>query len=446
MADESKRAERAMQMQTEQSQTLVTTLSSIFAQQQTMLQSQMESQRRADEYRLEQERQRATRERQEADQRRERERLELEERRRRERDEYERKMQMDRDSLERRLIKEQKEMEMRMQRDREDVQLKMMREKEEREARERWFSEERLRRESQERDDTRQREQERQRQHERMMRELEVQQQKDREHAERMMILSKQELQTKAMGGLGEMIPMATGLLQKFGLEPGDVVQKIFAPEQEAPSMWESTLPKLLGAGADIARAALSGQAAPVSPIASAPTLLPTLPSSETDYMQQINYEEQMARMRQQEYVEPQPQPQQPIETEYQVPEEGGVISFRDTKLAQGAGNPTGGQAPQDGLSNMDLASQFGLTLGEQRDARNALGQLVGVLHGSDQNEWEGHITNGLMAEPQIFPYIQAVSVRSAIREAGADNMLTENIVQALQQSSLVPNDINYGA
>ena len=39
------------------------------------------------------------------------------------------------------------------------------------------------------------------------------------------MILSKQELQTKAMGGIGEMIPMATGMLQKMGLEPMDVVQ-----------------------------------------------------------------------------------------------------------------------------------------------------------------------------------------------------------------------------
>ena len=83
--------------------------------------------------------------------------------------------------------------------------------------------------------------------------------------------------------------------------------------------------------------------------------------------------------------------------------------------------------------------------LSEQRDARNALTQLVEVLHQTGPSEWEGHITTGLMAEPQIFTYIQAVSVRQAIREAGADSTLTENIVQALQQSSIVPNDINYG-
>jgi len=442
MQDESKRAERAMTMQTEQSQTLITTLTSIFAQQQTMLQAQMETQRRQDEYRLEQERQRAARERLEADQRRERDRIELEERRRRERDEYERKMQTERETVERKLQKEQKEMELRMQRERQEVQVKMLREKEEREARERWFSEERLRRESQEREDGRQREQDRTRQHERMMRELEVQQQKDREHAERMMILSKQELQTKAMGGLGEMIPMATGLLTKFGLDPSDVVQKIFAPEQEAPSMWESTLPKLLGAGADIARVAMSAKGAPVAPIQALPQPLPQLPA-QSDYMQQINYEEQLARMKQYE-TEPigGEEPigrEEPVRSqEYRPPNEGGVVSYKDTKL--GYQNPEYLQE-----TNMDTASKSGMTLGEQRDARNGLTQLVQTLHSSDIAEWEPLITAGLMAEPQIFTYIQSVTVRSALSEAGADITLTENIVLALQKSTLVPDDLNYG-
>lgn len=435
MADESKRAERAMQMQTEQSQTLITTLTSIFAQQQTMLQSQMEAQRRQDEYRLEQERQRFERERAEGDARRERERLELEERRRRERDEYERKMQAERENLERKLLREQKDMEMRMQREREEQQFKMLREKEEREARERWFSEERSRKQAQDREDARQREQDRQRQHQRMMRELEVQQQKDREHAERMMILSKQELQNKAMGGLGEMLPMATGMLKKMGLEPKDVVQKIFAPEEAPQSAWADTLPKILGAGADIARVALS-RGAPVAPIGSEPQMVPQI--SQDEYAE-IDYRQQMERMRQ-------PMPQQ-YDGEIIGEEEPSVISYRDTNLAQPQAPqaPTQPQQPSAPASNMDIASKAGMTLGEQRDARNGLTALVKTLHESDQGTWEGHITAGLMAEPQIFTYIQAVSVRQAIREAGADATLTENIVKALQASPLVPNDVNYG-
>ena len=439
MHDESKRAERAMQMQTEQSQTLITTLTSIFAQQQTMLQAQMEAQRRQDEYRLEQERQRANRERAEADARRERERLELEERRHREREEYERKIREERDAIERKLQAEQKQLEIRLQREREEMQLRVLRDKEEREARERWFAEERLRRESQEREDARQREQDRQRQHERMLRELEVQQQKDREHAERMMTLSKQELQTKAMGGLGEMLPMATGMLEKFGLEPMDVVQKIFAPEREEPSAWTETLPKLLGAGADIARAALTGGASPV-PISQAQTI-PQLPMDAQ--MNDIDYEAQMQRMRQ-------PIPQQPSMEDMAIggaiPSETEVISFRDTNL--GSEPQVKPQQPQQpkAPNTMDMASNSGMTLAEQRDARNGMSQLVQQLHGSEQTQWEGIITQALVSIPEIFPYIQAVTVRSAIRETGADNVLTENIVQALQQSPIVPETINYGA
>jgi len=431
MADESKRAERAMAMQTEQSQTLITTLTSIFAQQQTMLQSQMETQRRQDEYRLEQERQRFERERAEGDARRDRERLELEERRRRERDEYERKMQAERENLERKLLREQKDMEMRMQREREEQHFKVTREKEERQSRERWFAEERLRKEAQEREDARQRELDRQRQHERMMRELEVQQQKDREHAERMMILSKQELQNKAMGGLGEMLPMATGMLKKMGLDPKDVVQKIFAPEEQQQSAWADTLPKILGAGADIARVALSGGAA-VSPIGSQPQLVPQISQDE---FAEIDYRQQMERMRQ-------PVPEMPYSDEVIGGEEDQVISYHNTTLST---PPPTEPKPTAPSSNMDIASKAGMTLGEQRDARNGLTLLVQTLHGSDQGTWEGHITSGIMAEPQIFTYIQAVSVRSAIREAGADATLTENIVKALQSSALVPGDVNYG-
>ena len=437
MQDESKRAERAMAMQTEQSQTLVTTLTSIFAQQQSMLNGQMEQQRRQDEYRLEQERQRASREREEERSRRDRERLELEERRLREREEYERRMREERESVERKLAAEQRRVELRLQREREEMQLRVLRDKEEREARERWFAEERLRRESQEREDSKQKQHERQRQHERMMRELELQQQKDREHAERMMILSKQELTNKAMGGLGEMLPMATGLLGKIGLEPMDVVQKIFAPEKEETSAWSDTLPKILGAGADIARNVLGGGAPPVPPIAMGQPM-PQIPM-QSDFGE-IDYRQGMERMR------------QPIQQFEEEPlgdpnlDDPQVIRYQDTipptKPQESSPIILPQQPPK---SNMDLASQAGMTLSEQRDARNGMSKLVATLHGSDQSEWEGHITTGLMSEPQIFTYIQSVSVRSAIKETGADNQLTENIVLALQQSALVPNDINYG-
>ena len=438
MAEGDKRAERAMRMQSEQSQTLVTTLTSIFSQQQSMLNAQSEAQRRADEYRLEQERQRAQRERAEAEERRHRERLELEERRQREREEYERKMRAEREYTERKLQREQKEMELRLQRERSEMQMKTQREKDEREARERWFSEERARKDQQAREDARIRELDRQRQHERMMRELEVQQQKDREHAERMVSLSRQELQTKSMGGLGEMLPMATGFLTKMGLEPADVISKIFAPEPEPTSAWSDTLPKLLGAGADIAKAALSGGAGmPVSPIHAAPQALPQLENY--DQFDEMDYREELQRMKQPAYAAPEQPfvPEQPSEMprEYQPPPEGGVVSFKDTKLVQDT-------PPQ----NEPLPQTINLSMSDQREARNGMATLVRNLHASPQGEWEGMITQSLMATPVIYEYSQAVSVKAAIEETGADPTLTVNILNALKASPLVPNTTNFGA
>jgi len=101
--------------------------------------------------------------------------------------------------------------------------------------------------------------------------------------------------------------------------------------------------------------------------------------------------------------------------------------------------------APPQQEDKVNQAAHAGMTLGEQRDARNAMSDLVQALHGSDQSQWQELITKGIMAEPLIFTYIQAITVREAIRETGADSTLTENIVNALKESSLVPSDLNYG-
>jgi hypothetical protein len=50
-----------------------------------------------------------------------------------------------------------------------------------------------------------------------------------------------------------------------------------------------------------------------------------------------------------------------------------------------------------------------------------------------------------IVNEPAIYHYCQAVSVLYALRETGANEEMINKIVYALQQSSLVPNDLNYG-
>jgi hypothetical protein len=87
MEEEAKRVQISQRAQAEHSQMLLTTLTSIFSQQQTMMQTQLEAQRRADQFRLEQERERGVKDREDAAEKRRRDQMEYEERRRREKDE-----------------------------------------------------------------------------------------------------------------------------------------------------------------------------------------------------------------------------------------------------------------------------------------------------------------------------------------------------------------------
>jgi len=440
MEDESRRAERAMQMQGEQSQMMVQTLTSIFAQQNTMMQSSMEAARRNDEFRLEQERQRADRERRDSEDRRIRERDEVESRRRQEKEEAERKILLEREYLDKKLLREESELKARLERERRDYEVKLQREREEREARERrdredrearerWFAEERSRRESKEREDAKSREAERQRQHDRMMKELEQQQTKDREHAERMMILSRQELSNKAMGGISELIPKASSFLREMGMEPSEVVQRVLgggAGGEEKQSVWADTLPKLLGAGADIAKAALGGAPPTGAPMAAMPPVqaLPQYeqyPDIEIPELTRDMYKQAVPR-----YQEP--LPQEPI----------------ITPPPQDSIDPQGG-AQMPIMDTAKLASDLGLTMHQQKQGRVGMRKLINKLATALEESWEGIITEALVSNLDIYHYIQAVSVVLACAEAGADPGFTDRIIAALKQSSLVPNDLNYG-
>ena len=432
MDDESRRANQAMKSQQEQSQTLMTTLTSIFAQQQAMQNASSEAQRRADQFRLEQERQRSERERVDAEDRRRREQLELEERRRRERDEYERKMQEQREYTDRKLMKEQKEMEMRLQREREEMQMRMQREKEEREARDRWFAEERLRRESIMGAEIREREADRQRQHERMVKEAELSAQRDREHAERMMILSKQELSSKAMGGLTEILPKATGFLASMGIEPRELIQRVLVPQdEEKPSAWSETLPKLLGVAGDVASAALRGRSG-VAPMVGGPEYVqvdeyPQLPELNEDI-----YKQRQELLRQRQLAEQSPIiTPPPTDDAPQARPEGSAIPLSETGFAE---------PPQP-----SPAAKAGLSLRQQKVARDGLRELAIALTQTPKEQWQGAIAEKIMSVPDIYPYVDAVGAVAAFTETGANEPLVRDVILELKQSPLVPQDLNYG-
>jgi hypothetical protein len=435
MADESRRSSQAMEMQQNQSQTLVTTLSSIFAQQQTMMQGQSESQRRADQMRLEQERQRSERERRDAEDRRQRERLELEERRRRERDEHDRKMKEEREYVERKLVKEHREMELRMQRERDETQMRMQRDREEREGRERWLQDERSRRDDTSREESKSRDLDRQRQHERKLKEADISAQRDREHAERMMVLSRQELQGQAMGGLTDLLPKAVGFLQSMGMEPQELMQKFFAPpiiEEEKGSAWSEAIPKLLGVAGEVASAAIRAKNGVPPAIGAAPPYAaieeyPDLPEINDDIYKQH-------QTRQREKLEPSPIITPPPPSLDSVPE-GEPVHISRTSLSPVLNLP----------STAELAQTAGLDLLAQKKARTVLGELLRTLANVPQEQWSELITGAITQAPEIYTYLQAVSVKRGLAETGAPSALVSDVIQALKGSPIIPSDLNYG-
>jgi hypothetical protein len=323
MKDEAQRAERAMRGQQEQSQMLVTTLTSIFAQQQGMSAQQAEAQRRADEYRLEQERQRADRERREVEDRLRREREEYDARRLKDKEEADFRLRIEREEATRKFEQAKMELEMRLQREREEMERKERREREEAERREKWFAEERMRREEREarearereeararrdekereearmreadrerkekleredkerrelllKEELRERESERQRQHELRVKEMEAQAARDREHAERMASMARLELEAKSSAAGGDTLGTAMKLFSQFGIPPEEVMSRMFGTgkraegeegeDDEKPPGWMAALPAAMGMMGEFAKAMATRNAAAPAP------------------------------------------------------------------------------------------------------------------------------------------------------------------------------------
>lgn len=428
MKDEAQRAERALKMQADQSQVLVTTLTSIFSQQQMMAQQQAEAARRADEYRLEQERQRAERERREAEDRMKREREEAEFRRQREREESELRLRLEREEAARKAEQLKLEIEAKLKSERDELERRERREREESERRERWLAEERARRESREAQEAREREAERARQHDRMLKELEVQAQRDREHAERMIAMAKMELESKNNAQSSDVLGSAAKMLGQFGIEPSEILPRLLGvkqgdeEEEEKPSPWMAALPAVVGVIGDIARAAAQSKAAQAA-------------------QQEVQARREVAMMPPPRalpppgmmYGPPAPPPAQPVPAQ----------SAPAAEAAPAAPAPAPAPTPE-AKSLSEIAAERGLNLKAQKLARVAIRTLVRDLGNSPEEKWEQLIAIAIQNEMAVYHYVRAVSVKSALREAGASEELADRIIEAMRRSPLVPTDMPY--
>lgn len=500
MRDEGARAERAMQLQQEQSQTLITTLTSIFAQQQSAAQQAAEAGRRADEYRLEQERRAADRERQAAEERRKmelqdwefrrvREREEAETRIRLEREESERrrtdadrllmqakaemelriqrereeseakrreaelKLQYEREESQRRFEAARAELELRLSREREEIAAKERREREEAERRERWFAEERARRETRESQEARERETERQRQHDRMVKELELQAQKDREHAERMVSLSKAEQNASQ----GDVLTNAAKLFTQFGVPPDQIFRRLFTSrggdgdegdeEGEEKSGWGETFMKVLPVLGDVMKASMNGRPAPqqapqAGPIAQLPP--PGVPAE----WQQAQMQQPRSRVPVTRPALQQAQPRPAAPTAAQRMAQTVDAAVAEAPVRENApviSAPTLEAGTPEAAEPTALDAAKNVSLRTQKLARVAIRKLIKAVSQAPETDWDQIIGVAVMNEIAIYEYINVVTVKAAMLEGGASEELTSRIIEAMRKSSLVPENFNYG-
>jgi len=471
MKDDQVRQQQALRAQQEQSQMMLTTLTTIFTQQQSMAAQQAEMQRRADEYRIEQERQRAERERREVEDRLKREREEYEARRAKEREEAEYRLRLEREEAQRKFEQAKMELEVRLQREREEMERKERREREEAERREKWFSEERARREEREareardreesrarreqmeREEAREREAERNRQHELRVKEMEAQAQRDREHAERMAAMAKLELEARATAQGGDSLGNTLKMFSQFGIPPEEVFPRVFGmggkgggdeEGEEKEAGWTAALPAIMGVLGAVAKAASARGAAqqprqaPMPPpqfVGGPPMVAPQPPPRMMPRAAQpVRPAPRTLPAPPPEMPQPRVREQQPVLVEDDLPPMPDVAEVEQA-MAQAA--------PPPSLS--EVAKAAGLTLKQQKSARIGLRSLVKQMQNAEQEKWEELIGTAIMSEINIFHYVKAVSVKAAMIEAGADEAFAGQVITAMKQSSLVPEDLPYG-
>ena len=94
-------------------------------------------------------------------------------------------------------------------------------------------------------------------------------------------------------------------------------------------------------------------------------------------------------------------------------------------------------QAVQGGL-NPEVEA---LDLDTKRNARRAIRKLVGDLRHMGREKWESHVTNHIVAVPDIIDYTEAMGVYNAIVEGGAQEPLATEITDAVFRIDIVPDD-----
>jgi len=417
-------------------------------------QLRIESERKRDE-----ERQRLERDRERIREERERARIEMEERRladarewekrredearkrEQERQDWERREALRRDELAREqdkrreeMLLQTKSMEMSAQRDREHSERMMEMARLERETqREAQAAREKMEREAREIQDR-----ERQRAHDMAVREMEMAKERDREHQERMMKLSS--------GGMD-------GLKGMLGMETPELLSKIFGGGEEG-SGWSEAIPKVLGSLAEIGKVALTAQAEQAGEVPRiAPPTERQVAIQTPDGVKMVPVS--VLQQAQREMAEKKgnlppiatgagtlPLPDFPMRPpEHQ---ESLVLDAKAVEVAQEEEIEVTPYKAAKEVKCLARAKEHGISLSDQRKARKAARKLVEKARKAPKEEWQDITTSIVMETFEIYEYIKFVTVYAALAEAGAEEKLANEVVEALKESGMIPAEVPY--
>jgi len=208
----------------------------------------------------------------------------------------------------------------------------------------------------------------------------------------------------------------AKKMLNEFGLKPVDML-KVFQQGEGDPSTG-NTLISVLG---DVAKsfASASGEAAKAQ--AQAQT-------------QQLALAAQM----QGQQIEPQPE-QSFIDADYDEDDE----EYFDEPIQPQPDQA--GSSPEVLAAFREPETSSSLPLSVQKSARMSIRKLVSELAKSASDEWQGKVIAAVTTNLDIVEYIREKTIRAALIEGGAKNGLENHIIDAINATGLVPDDIPRG-
>lgn len=342
----------------------------------------------------------------------------------------------------------QKQLEMQAQRDREHAERMMEMARQEREAQ----REAQLARERQERDAREFTEQQRQRAHELQLKEMEIQKERDREHAERMIQLSKGE-----GGGSGGL----AGIAEMLGMDTPEVLSRIFG---DGESSWSDAMPKVLGGLGEMAKVMMSARTPPTVEqpkrvkvqhgrratgseqkmvAVQTPQGVKMISTDELQALQQHQLDQMQAQGVRVQPIKVDPSSIELPDAPFRPP--GMAAGDKDEVVTRPEAEPVSTQVAEaqskldagEKVDTVKRAKDAGINLVKQRKARRAIRALGDKLAVSAQDEWMGIVTEAISANMDIYYYLRAVTVYAALAEAHLSAELAEQIAEALRGSGV---------